>query len=303
MKRASLLVLLAGCPQVYGVESVGLLPGVDTDGDGVLDRDDNCPGVPNAPPDGGTQADLDRDGIGDACDDCPVVADPAQDHKGDDDEIGDDCDPHPGTNGDCLILLDTFRATAGVAANWTVVGDGDVTTAPDGHVLLQPSAGGLGVALLAKGADGQPLSQICDVEVVASGGLTPGTGKVDAVSNFVDMNDRSACRLLSNGGGFTSYSVNAIDQAGGSPGALLSTLPIRDDMLLRVTSEDSDGKPTIACRVDYGVAVGIITAYPASPASGGAPGVYATVDPLVLDAIAIYEFDPNAAACPSPIIR
>jgi photosystem II stability/assembly factor-like uncharacterized protein len=41
-------------------------PGVtDSDGDGIADLCDNCPGTPN--PD---QADLDVDGVGDACDDC-----------------------------------------------------------------------------------------------------------------------------------------------------------------------------------------------------------------------------------------
>ncbi len=39
------------------------LPGVDTDGDEVLDLEDNCPQVENT-----DQADLDEDGLGDACD-------------------------------------------------------------------------------------------------------------------------------------------------------------------------------------------------------------------------------------------
>jgi hypothetical protein len=71
----------------------------DTDGDGVADRDDNCPAEPN--PD---QADLDSDGVGDACDpdrdndgvddsldNCPAVANPTQ-ADGDGDGEGDACD-------------------------------------------------------------------------------------------------------------------------------------------------------------------------------------------------------------------
>ncbi len=48
--------------------------GVDADGDGVANEDDNCPSIfnPIRPMDGGMQADEDQDDIGDACDLCPL---------------------------------------------------------------------------------------------------------------------------------------------------------------------------------------------------------------------------------------
>ena len=61
----------------------------DTDGDGVLDREDNCPYDAN--PD---QLDSDDDGIGDACDNCPNRANPAQtDSAGQ--GVGDSCSEVP----------------------------------------------------------------------------------------------------------------------------------------------------------------------------------------------------------------
>ncbi|MBI4231006.1 MAG: choice-of-anchor D domain-containing protein [Planctomycetes bacterium] len=59
---------------------------VDSDDDGVLDPDDNCPLVPNT-----GQEDLDGDRLGDSCDNCPAVSNPGQEDA-DQDAIGDGCD-------------------------------------------------------------------------------------------------------------------------------------------------------------------------------------------------------------------
>ena len=64
-------------------------PECDSDGDGVIDLVDNCPGEPNP-----GQADSDADGVGDACDNCPQVANPDQ-ADSDGDGVGDACDNCP----------------------------------------------------------------------------------------------------------------------------------------------------------------------------------------------------------------
>ena len=46
---------------------------VDTDGDGIVDPNDNCPSISN-----NSQADSDGDGVGDACDNCTNVSNPRE---------------------------------------------------------------------------------------------------------------------------------------------------------------------------------------------------------------------------------
>ena len=65
--------------------NTGIIPNVDTDGDGLPDCKDNCPDVPNF-----DQADQDGDGVGDVCDNCPEIFNPDQaDSLGN--GIGDAC--------------------------------------------------------------------------------------------------------------------------------------------------------------------------------------------------------------------
>ena len=90
----------------YTLVTTGIACNMDSDGDDILDYDDNCPDIPN--PD---QADIDEDGIGDVCDDdndndgilnendnCPLTANSNQaDYDGD--GIGDVCDDDDDNDG------------------------------------------------------------------------------------------------------------------------------------------------------------------------------------------------------------
>jgi hypothetical protein len=74
-------------------QSAALL--ADSDGDGILDEDDNCVEVPNE-----DQADFDLDAVGDVCDNCLEAPNPAQDDC-DDDYCGNLCDCDYDQDGVC----------------------------------------------------------------------------------------------------------------------------------------------------------------------------------------------------------
>jgi len=89
---------------------------VDSDCDGILDDQDNCPTVANP-----GQTDTDGDGLGDACDNCPDDPNPGQEDL-DGDGVGNVCDDtandRPTSTGSGLATLQTsagyFSAGAGV---------------------------------------------------------------------------------------------------------------------------------------------------------------------------------------------
>jgi len=142
----------------------------DKDGDGVLDRDDNCPDDANPDQDDADDdgegddcdSDSDGDGIEDPDDNCP---DEANDDQADDDEdgLGDACDPHEdvcdsrkairdsdgdrrivGTDGDDLICGDDSNETIeGLGGDDRIYGgEGDDTVeGKDGDDLLDGGAG------------------------------------------------------------------------------------------------------------------------------------------------------------------
>ncbi len=121
-------------------------PSIDTDKDGIVDEEDNCPLVSN--PD---QEDSDNDGIGDVCEDdedgdgipddvdnCPETENPDQ-ADADEDGIGDVCDPVPTTveqdkdniqasldaTLDCILTFENGLAIETVLTDFMGISNGD----------------------------------------------------------------------------------------------------------------------------------------------------------------------------------
>ena len=93
--------------------------GSDSDGDGVLDLEDNCPFTPNP-----AQEDSDFDGVGDACDNCPEAPNPGQEDSNSD-GIGDACDnASPAIDDQAFSVHE--HATVGTVIGIVVAADPDV---------------------------------------------------------------------------------------------------------------------------------------------------------------------------------
>lgn len=105
------LLVVSGCQWVFPFSGSAVPPDVpvdapdapdgDIDGDGVVNRLDNCPTVRNP-----GQYDEDGDGLGDVCDLCPHLGVATDDSDGD--GLGNLCDPDS-LAVDCVVLFDGFN--------------------------------------------------------------------------------------------------------------------------------------------------------------------------------------------------
>lgn len=111
------------------IDAVPDAPDIDSDGDGWLDRMDNCPGKPNF-----DQRDEDGDGVGDACDPCPIDKDNSDPDK---DNVGGPCDPNPSTFGDQIVVFQSFQD--GIPNTWEMQGNGTIA-ATGGDVVITNTA-------------------------------------------------------------------------------------------------------------------------------------------------------------------
>ncbi len=116
-----LVIVLAGCNQLYGLDETIGPPPLDSDKDTIPDEDDNCVLVPNL-----DQANLDDDVFGDACDPCPAGEQSGidEDHDGVDDTC-DACPRGPNHDEDSDGVLDGCDTCPGLVNADQIDGDGD----------------------------------------------------------------------------------------------------------------------------------------------------------------------------------
>nr|HEX4317235.1 thrombospondin type 3 repeat-containing protein [Kofleriaceae bacterium] len=109
----------------------------DMDGDGVPDKQDNCPTIAN--PD---QADEDGDKLGDVCDNCPHLSNKDQ-QDSDRDGVGDVCDPRPGSV-DHIVMFLPFNHASDITG-WQYGGVGSASVANGSLTIAAASAHDLGI--------------------------------------------------------------------------------------------------------------------------------------------------------------
>jgi hypothetical protein len=199
--------------------------GADTDGDGVLDDDDNCPLTPNA-----DQADADADGQGDVCDECPVDA--ANDA---------DADGHCESIDNCPAVANTDQSDLdgdglGDACDADDDGDGVIDASDNCPFNANADQADL---------DGDGLGDACDADddgdgVIDEGDACPGTSS-GSVVNAEGCSIADLCRCASPWKNHGAY-VACVARTSGDFVAAALISSAQKDAIVSAAAESSCGK-------------------------------------------------------------
>lgn len=285
MRFAVVCIVLGACNGVFGLEPTVLLDN-DLDDDGVADLADNCLSIANT-----DQADEDGDSIGNVCDNCPNVANRLQQDDGDFDGIGDDCDPHPVTTGDCLATFDSFDDAGGFDTYWMIVGPSApvVTPMPGTVVVTAEATKNLGFV---RRDLVEPVSEIVAGHTPT---LVPGS-VMRAISNADTLTTGSQCALRVTSAGLTSYEVRSPTSV--TTGSI-GYEPIIDTFAIRMIN-DGGASDSVRCRGEIGMSLATYELAMGTAALPGAAGVLVNTVTANIDSIAQYRV---AASCPEAVMR
>jgi hypothetical protein len=289
---------LVACNQYFDLQPTAAAPPADaidavleSDGDGVIDLDDNCRSVPNP-----NQHDEDRDGVGDACDNCPLVENNAQRDDGDSDGVGDACDPHPLASGDCLVLFDSFADPTVFDAYWLAQRPPNLPTVDVqvDHIFVVPIVNTAGAVVSRELPMAGPYSIQLSANLTldaqaASFALGTGLGASPQVSGL-------QCVLTPPT--VAGKAPMHASKDGSGQVTSLSGRPVDPRLLFRLTVPASlPGELT--CRATYGFEIGF-QSFAVSTFTPGNVGFVAYQDPVDVEGIAIYDVQ---ATCPPSTIR
>lgn len=213
--------------------TIGIYMGVDTDGDGIFDLEDNCINTSNA-----DQSDNDGDGIGDVCDNCPSNAN-ADQADNDNDGLGDLCDDDDDNDGipDTVDNCPTVANPDQADVDGDGVGDACADEDEDGVIDVNDNCPSTANADQADN-DGDGVGDVCDNcedTVNADQADNDGDGLGNECDNCPDDSNSSQADLDGDGIG------NACDNDRDGDGVNNSTDNCPDNYNPDQADSDNDG--------------------------------------------------------------
>ncbi|MBI5135843.1 MAG: thrombospondin type 3 repeat-containing protein [Nitrospirae bacterium] len=181
---------------------------LDTDGDGVVNANDNCPNAANT-----TQTDADSDGVGDACDNCPNTPNTGQ-WDSDADGLGNACDNCPMTANPDQSDMGAPGGQPGIAND----GIGDACSPADPALFDDDQGDADGVADATDNCPATPNGPLAAATLGDNQTDSDSDGKGNACDSFTDIQRTArwdhATAPLTTGGTDRVYKTGGRDQGG-----------------------------------------------------------------------------------------